>query len=475
MPENTIAGQLADLITTTRSADLPTPTREATVLHTLDTLGCALAAVALDAVPFVRASYAGRQVSGPSSVIGADQGLPADMAAMVNGALSHALDFDDTHAGSLVHITTATAPAALAVAEQTGSPGAEVVTAIALGNEVSVRIGRAAGGQFHARGFHPTGVCGIFGAVAAAARLAGADAEQARNAFGIAGSMAGGLLEFLADGSQSKPLHPGWAAHAAINAVWLARHGATGPATVFEGNRGFFATYLHGAEYDMASITDGLGSQWLTEEIAFKPYPACHYVHAPLDALAEILAKEPVTADEIESLTAFTDETGVRLVLEPLADKRAPRTAYDAKFSIPYVFGAQLVYGAVGVETFTERAISDPAVLAVASRVDYEPRHYANRPDAFGGGVRLRTKDGRVYENELRYQRGAPENPLTVADVEAKYAANASLALSGAEATALRQFVLGLDSAGSMAPVTIVRRARSRVRTGSASASAAPE
>lgn len=462
MPRDTIASQLADFVTAARSPDLPASAREATALHALDTLGCALAAVALDAVPFVRASYAERQVSGPASVAGADQGLPADMAAMVNGALSHAIDFDDTHAGSVVHVTAATAPTALALAEQAGSPGAEVVTAIALGNEVSVRIGRAAGGQFHARGFHPTGTCGIFGAVATAARLAGADAGQARNAFGIAGSMAGGLLEFLADGSQTKPLHPGWAAHAAINAVWLARHGATGPATVFEGNRGFFASYLHGADYDLGSITDGIGARWLAGEIAVKPYPACHYVHAPLDALAEILAQEPITADEIEDLTAFTDETGVRLVLEPLADKHAPRTAYDAKFSIPYVLGARIVHGSVGVETFTEQAISDPAVLAVASRVGYEPRRYANRPDAFGGGVRVRTKDGRVYEKELRYQRGAPENPLTVADVEAKYAANASLALPGADVAALRQFVLGLDRADSMVPVQILRRARAR-------------
>jgi 2-methylcitrate dehydratase PrpD len=309
-------------------------------------------------------------------------------------------------------------------------------------------------------------VCGIFGAVATAARLAGADARQARNAFGIAGSMAGGLLEFLADGSETKPLHPGWAAHAAINAVWLARHGATGPSTVFEGNRGFFATYLHGGDAALRSITDGLGTQWLTEEIAYKPYPACHYVHAPLDALAGILAQQPIQADEIVDITAFSDDTGVGLVLEPIHDKQAPRTAYDAKFSIPYAFGALIVHGAVGVETFTEQAIGDPAVLAVASKVGYERRQYADRPDAFGGGVRVRTKDGRVYENELRYQRGGPENPLTAADVLAKYTANASVALPRTEADTLRQFIVGLDSARSLEPLKILRRARVKAGAG---------
>nr|WP_103383494.1 MmgE/PrpD family protein [Pseudonocardia dioxanivorans] len=356
----TISGRLAELVVGTEPAALPEATRTATSMHTLDTLGCALAALGLDAVPYVRASYAERGVSGPASVVGQAGGLPADMAAMVNGALAHALDYDDTHAGSIVHVSAATVPAALAMGEHTGRSGAEVLTAIALGNEVSVRLGRPAGAALHARGFHPTGVCGVFGATATAARLAGADAEQTRNAFGIAGSMAGGLMEFLADGSETKPFHPGWAAHAAINAVWFALHGATGPATVVEGDRGFFGAYLRGEEPDLSSVTDGLGERWLTDEIAFKPYPACHYVHAPLDALSAILDEEHLGAGDIAEITAFTDETGVILVLEPAADKAAPRTAYDAKFSIPYAFGARVAHGAVGVETFTDQAIGDP-------------------------------------------------------------------------------------------------------------------
>jgi 2-methylcitrate dehydratase PrpD len=183
-------------------------------------------------------------------------------------------------------------------------------------------------------------------------------------------------------------------------------------------------------------------------------------VHAPLDALAGILAQQPISADEIEEITAISDDTGIGLVLDPIEDKQAPRTAYDAKFSVPYAFGALIVRGAVGVETFTERAIADPAVLAVASKVGYERRQYANRPDAFGGGARVRTKDGRVYENELRYQRGGPENPLTDDDVVAKYTANASVALPAADADALRRFVVGLDEADSLAPLRILRRAQ---------------
>lgn len=458
----TIAEVLAGLVADTAATDIPAPTRDSAAVHTLDALGCALAAYGLGRASFVQDAYASRSVSGSASVVGSDRLLPGDMAAMANGALCHALDFDDTHAASIVHVSSATVPAAFAVGEEHRRAGQEVLTAIVLGNEVSVRVGRAVGGGFHARGFHPTGICGVFGAVAAVARLMGADAAQTRHAFGIAASMAGGLLEFLADGSETKPIHPGWAAHAAINAVSFALHGATGPRTVFEGRRGYFATYFHGGDVDLDGITAELGRTWLTEEIAFKPYPACHYVHAPLDALAAVVAEQGLTADDIESITAYSDDTGIGLVLDPIETKRSPRTAYDAKFSIPYAFGALLVHGSVGVGTFTESAITDRRVLDVAARVNYERRQYVDRPDAFGGGVLVRTADGRSFERELRYQRGGPDNPMTAADVVAKYRQNALESLGDGDAEDLREFVLGLDGATSLEPFQIVRRAKRR-------------
>lgn len=458
----TIADRFADLVAGTEPRDVPAPAHEAAAVHALDTLGCALAAYGLGKASFVGEAYAARGVSGLATVIGSPDGLPADMAAMVNGVLNHALDFDDTHAGSIVHVSAATVPAALAAGQEHGRNGRDVLHAIVLGNEVSVRVGRAAGGGFHARGFHPTGVCGIFGAVAAVARLMGASVPQTRNALGIAGSMAGGLLEFLADGSETKPVHPGWAAHAALNAVSFAVHGATGPRTVFEGTRGFFATYLHGELADLAGITDGLGHTWLTEEIAFKPYPACHYVHAPLDALTAIVREHGLAADDIESITAYSNDTGIGLVLEPLEDKRTPRTAYDAKFSIPYAFGALMVHGHVGVETFTDEAITDRDVLAVAARVGYERRVYSERPDSFGGGVRVRTTDGRTFEHELRYQRGGPDNPMSEQDVVDKYRANASVALEARQVDELEKYILNLDSAANLDPLWVLSHAQDK-------------
>jgi 2-methylcitrate dehydratase PrpD len=447
----TASARLAEFVTSLRLEDLPAGVREAAKLHALDTLGCGLAAHGLGEGTFVHAAAAEVATAGPATAIGRPGGLPAGEAALLNGTLCHLLDFDDTHPDSVVHVSAAVVPAALAAAETSGAvSGAELLCALVAGNEISVRLGMAAGGRFHARGFHPTGVCGVFGATATVAKLRGLSEEQTINALGIAGSMAGGLLEFLADGAKTKPLHPGFAAQAALTAVRLAAHGASGPRSVLDGERGFFAAYLNGEETNLAEQVADLGTRYETPRIAFKPYPACHYVHAPVDSLAMLIEREGLTADDVESITAFSDATGVALVLEPAADKVRPRTVYDAKFSLPFCLASLLVHGSVDVTTFAEAAIAESAVLELAMRVRGEVRAYALSPDAFPGGVRVHTRDGRTLEHELRHQRGGSEFPMSTDDIVAKYRFNAGQALTGAAAAGLEEAVLGLDGLRSL-------------------------
>lgn len=418
--------------------DIPEEVQRAAILHALDAIGCGLAAHALGEAPYVRAAAAEAGTSGPATAIGVAD-LPASEAAFVNGTLFHALDFDDTHPNSVVHISAGIVPAAIAGAQAAGATGGDLLASIVAGNEVAIRLGNAGSGQFHARGFHPTGVCGVFGATAAAARVRRLDAAATAHALGIAGSMASGLLEFLSDGSETKRLHPGWAAQAGLTAARLAAHGATGPATVFEGDRGFFATYLHGETTDLPGQLVTLGQRWVTPEIAYKPYPACHYTHAPVDALTSILDETSLSADDIESIVAFTDSTGVSLVCEPAADKVHPRTPYDAKFSLPWALAYRLVHGRLDVTSFTAEAIADQHVRALTPIVSYELRQYAPTPDAFGGGVRIHTRDGRTLEAELRHQRGGADNPLTEDEVLAKFRTNAGLALSSEDTNSLEK------------------------------------
>lgn len=443
---------------------IPAEVVEAAKLHVLDTLGCGLAGHARDAAPAAREAMTERGVSGPATAIGVEGGLPAADAALANGVTCHALDFDDTHTGAIAHVSVAVVPAALAAAQSAGADGAELLTATIAGNEIITRLGMAVGSAFHARGFHPTSVCGVFGATAAAARLHGLEEETAVNALGIAGSMASGLLEYLADGSSTKQLHPGWAAHAGILASRLAAHGATGPASVIEGRFGLYRAFVDRDDVDIATQLADLGERWETPRIAFKPYPACHYVHAPLDATVEALAGARLPLEEIEEIVALSTEAGVSLVLEPLADKHRPRSEYEAKFSLPYSIASLLVRGRVDISTYTEEAIAEPDVLELASKVRYEVKDYATFPQALPGGVRIRLRDGRTLEAELAYQRGGPENPMSAGEVRDKFRANAALALGRSDVEALEQAVMTLEQCDDLQALEVLSRAGRRQR-----------
>lgn len=441
---------------------IPDAVVEAAKLHILDALGCGLAAHALDTAPAAREAMVETGSTGPATAIGVRTGLPAADAALVNGVTCHALDYDDTHTGAIAHVSVAVVPAALAAGQGRGAAGADVLAAVIAGNEIVARLGMAVGSAFHARGFHPTSVCGVFGATAAAGRLQGLEVPTVTNALGIAGSMASGLLEYLADGSSTKRLHAGWAAHSGIIASRLAAYGATGPSSVVEGRFGVYRAFVERDDVDVATLTGDLGEHWETPRIAFKPYPACHYVHASLDATVQALADTPVPVEDIEEIVALTTEAGVSLVLEPLADKHRPRSEYEAKFSLPYSIASLLLRGHVDVATYTDDAIADPEVLALASKVSYEVKEYDTFPRALPGGVRIRTRDGRTLEAELRYQRGGPENPMSADQVRDKFRTNAGLALAAEEADALEEAIMTLERLDNLHALEMLARAAGR-------------
>jgi 2-methylcitrate dehydratase PrpD len=380
-----------------------------------------------------------------ASVIGLDGALPAPNAAFANAMLCHGLDFDDTHSDSVAHVSVVVCPASLAAGEAAGAGGREVLAAIVGGNEVVTRVGMAASGQFHARGFHPTAVCGIFGAATAACRLAGAPTEATASALGIAGSFAGGLFAYLDDATPTKPMHPAWAAHGGLLAARLASLGAEGPSGVFENRFGVYYAFVGatGGEVDLGAQLEDLGERWETLRIAYKPYPACHYIHGSLGATSGLASE--VEADEVDEVVVTVPEAAVALVLEPVAPKQAPRSEYEAKFSLQYSTAAMLVHGRVGVRTYSEEEIGDPRVLALAGKVRYEVRDYPSYPAAFPGGVRIRLRDGRVLEADAPYQLGGPENPMSADDVRAKFRGNAALALDDAALAALEEAVLTLE------------------------------
>ncbi len=457
----TAAETIASWTTRLTIDDIPDEVVEQAKLHVLDVLGCGLAAHAEGIAGEGRATMAELGGVAQATVIGTQERLPAVNAAFANAMLCHGLDFDDTHSDSVSHVSAVVAPAALAAGESAHADGAEVLAAIVAGNEVVCRIGMAAPGAFHKRGFHPTAICGIFGGVAAVSRLGGADADATTRALGIAGSFASGLFAYLEDGTPTKPMHPAWAAHGAYVATRLAAHGAVGPRSVLEGKFGLYHAFLGAeqGEVDIAGQLADLGRRWETPRIAYKPYPVCHFMHGSLGAAAEALGERTLSPAEIDEVVVSVPAAGVSLVLEPAAQKVAPRSDYEGKFSLQYSVASMLVRGHVSVADFTDEAITDPAVLDVARRVRYETREYATYPQAFPGATVVRLTDGTVLEADFPHQKGGPENPLSHDEVRAKFRENASLALAEPEVVALEEAILSLERQGdltaALAPLAI--------------------
>jgi 2-methylcitrate dehydratase PrpD len=389
---------------------------------------------------------------GPCTVLGTDKTASAPLAILVNGALAHGLDFDDTHPPSITHASAVVLPTALGLAEALSLDGRDVITAAVAGYEAITRIGMAASGAFHDRGWHATAVCGPFAAALVAGRCAGLDAPALTAALGIAGSCASGLMEFLEDGSAVKRLHPGWAGHAGAVAATLAAGGVTGPATILEGRFGLYATFV-GKAPDLAPF-ETLGRRWETLEVAFKPYPCCHYNHAYLDAALELRTAHAIDATAIDAIDCGVPAGEVPIVCEPAPGKARPRTTYEAQFSLPFSVAAAFVDGRVGIDTYSVSRLADPEVLGLAARVRYTIDRDSRFPAVFPGRVRVQLKDGRVLESRLESARPARREAI----VE-KFRANAGRALPPGTVAQLERGVLELDRARSVAPLLALCRA----------------
>ncbi|MBS1881338.1 MAG: MmgE/PrpD family protein [Actinobacteria bacterium] len=440
---------LADFSIGLTADRVPAAVRDGVGLHLLDVLGCGLAAVATHAAPYAAALAEG---AGPATALGVTAKLPPETAALINGILCHALDFDDTHPRSIAHVSAVVVPAALAAAEAVGADGERLALALLVGDEVTCRVGRPVGDAFHLRGFHPTAICGVFGATAAVARLHRLDRDKTVEALGIAGSMAAGLMAYLSDGSATKQIHPGWMAHAAHCAVKLAGSGGTGPAAVLEGSNGVYRAFLGREDVGATMVVEGLGTEWEAATIAFKPYAGCHFLHAPLDALLALRAEHGFAADDVARIVVRSPEAGIGLIGEPRDRKQRPATSYEAKFSAPFAFAAALVLDRTDPGVFAEEHLGDPAVLALAARVEPETVEFATFPRSLPGGVRVELRDGRVLERDVLHQRGGVGNLMSSAEIVAKFRENAGLALPEPAVGELERACLELAELRSLDP-----------------------
>ncbi len=395
----------------------------------LDTLGIAIASSTMDFGRMV-ASVA-QKLGGPaeSRLIGSPIKLAAANAVFANGTLAHGLDYDDTLEEAIVHTGCCAAMAALAVGEEVGATGQSVLEAAIAGTEVMCKVGLVAPGKFHARGFHPTALCSPFGAAAAAGKLYGLNPSQWLDAFGLCGSQSSGIIEYLADGTWTKRLHPGWGAHGGVIATLLARQGFRGPATVFEGQHGFYRSFGGPNEYSFDKLLE-LGKEWETARLTFKSYPCGSISHPYMDCALRLKQKYSVSPERVMEVVCRTAQGPVHRLWEPLADKQHPTSSYGAKFSLPYSIAVMLIRGKAGLEEFSDEAIQDRKILALAKKIRYELDSTIDYPRHFSGHVKIRLEDGTILEENQPHPRGGLEEPLPPEEIEAKFRANAGLALS---------------------------------------------
>ena len=415
--------------------------------HFLDVIGIALASSRFD---IGRAVLAGAQALGDgtqATAIGSGVRLPAASAALVNGVLAHALDFDDTHIGAIYHASAQAMAASLAAGQANRSTGREVLLAFTAALEIGCRLATVGAPDFHQRGFHPTALCGTFAAAAAAGRLYKLDHQALVWALGLCGSQAAGIL--VGGVSWLKRLHPGWAAHSALAAVALGNAGFIGPDAVFEATKGgFYATHIERIPEGDALPTFELGRTWQTLGIALKPYPCCHFIHSFVDAALELRGQ--FNLDDVERIDCPLTPDLHKMVAEPRAACIRPSIPYRALFSVQYVVALALVRGRVDLAAFHDEPLDAPDVLSVVDRTYCIDDPDSDFPRHFPGEVIVHLKDGRIFSSRKATSLGTPEVPLSREALKAKFMANATRAIAPQAAQQLMDKVLNLEAEPSL-------------------------
>jgi 2-methylcitrate dehydratase PrpD len=419
LPKTSVAEHLASTIVKLNAGTLPAAVRRTCEDLLVDVAGLCVTVRDAD---YIKASLTGWEDDGPCTAIGHARTMSAAGAAFVNGTAAHGEDFDDTFEGGPVHAGAVIVPAVLAACERHHPDGRAALLGIAAGVEIMCRLSLVAPMKAHKAGFHPTAVYGAMGAAAGVGAALGLNQKQIVDALGVVGSMASGIIEYLAEGAWTKRMHAGWSAQSGMRAALLARAGFYGPRTVFEGVHGLFHGFANTLDGNFDEVTGDFGKRWVTETLAFKPYPCGTMAHPYIDCARRLAAK--VKAADIKEIVCDVGEGTVHRLWEPLAAKQKPANGYAGKFSSPYCIAAGFVRGNVGLGDFTDAAVRDPAVVALAQKVSFRIDPQNPYPREFTGHIRATLNDGRVIEERQPHFRGGAKEPLTQADIEEKFVLN---------------------------------------------------
>ena len=390
-------------------------------------------------------------------------------AALVNGAAGHVVEMDDLHNASIYHPATCVFPALLAAAEAAAATPSRFLAAAVAGYEVSIRVGEALGPE-HYVFFHTTGTAGTIGAAVAVGHLLGLDEQRLLWAMGNAATQAAGLWQFLEEGSMSKQLHTAKAAYNGALAAYLAEQGFTGPEHSLRGERGLLAATTPagalaiGGGYDeslkqrqLARLLEGISegavgsthafSEFKTPGVSIKYHASCRHTHSSVDALLELMREHALAADDLRAIRADV-YTGAYDLLNDVV----PSTPWAAKFNVPFCLAQAALQGRLSLDAFTEEALTDPRVTQLMARVSLrvDPSLDGVYPRFWPAIVQVETTTGQVYTHRVDTPKGDPENPVTDAELDAKFLLLASGTLSGDDPDRLLSRLRNLDSLADM-------------------------
>jgi 2-methylcitrate dehydratase PrpD len=447
--------QIAAWVSGYRDHALPGPVVESTKLRVVDIVGCMLGAVGHPDVVNTRRvaaeAFPGTQTR---SVPFAD-GTSMAGAALINGTAALVLEFDDSHLESALHSSSPVIAAALPMAHVFRCTGREFITTVAIGNEMTCRLGLGAPGKFHQKGFHPTGIFGTFGAIYAAARCLGLDASNTANAIGIGGSLSSGLMASWEDGSAAKSLHAGFSALAAVNAAFCAKNGISGPRGVFDGRFGFFKAHVQDESYPFAfsRVTDGLGDEWEALKIAPKAYPCGHYIQPLIEAALALRREHCIEPEQVASISCWIPAYVIPLIAEPLTEKRRPKTSFHGRFSLQHSMAEAMIQGTLDKNSFDTAGLKDRRHNELADKVHAVVDPLATDRSQLGGRVEIRLQDGRTMQFTVEHMRGMPQNPMTVDDIVRKFRSNVDNYVPDSQSDRILDIIMSLDRMSDLQPL----------------------
>jgi 2-methylcitrate dehydratase PrpD len=423
--------------------DLPKEVVERIKLCVLDHLGCVLYGATLPWTRKVADLAMAERAREVASLAGMGKKTSVSLAALVNGTSGHAFELDDIHKESIIHMGSLATPVAFAFAEERRASARDVITAMTAGYEIGARVGNAATMSLFFRGFHPQGTSGVFAATATAARMLNLDELRFQHALGMAGSQAGGLMA-AQEGAMVKRFHSGRAAQSGVYAASLAAADFTGIPDALEAAYGGYLT-CYSNEPNPARLTAGLGSTWETLNVGFKPHASVTSIHTALDGLAEIMRENEVRADDIaRTEVGLSPMTHVHCAWEYKA-----QGVTAAQMNLYYGLAVTALDGMAFTEQYREERLRDPRILDFITRIGaYVDPEIEKMGAAFrhAARVKVRTRDGREFENLFPHRRGSPERPLQPREIEYKFRQVVSRCISQADADRIVKLVASLDA-----------------------------